>query len=568
MDSSLHSGRANKDSELKYPLELLFDNARRFPSNVWLQQPDESGLREWTWAEALREVRCMASALVKMSWPSGSRIAISGLNNAHWFMADLAIQLAGHVSVGMYPKQHPENVKYVLEHAGAVALFLGPMPDADIFVEAIPDGLLTIGLPYADAPAGMLQWDSLRHSHTPMMEYRRPQPDTLMTLIYTSGTTGYPKGVMMSFGNIAWVARAFSARLPPPVSQERLFSYLPLAHLLERAVIEIGSLLWGAHVTFLETPEKFSEQLKRTEPTRFFAVPAVWLRLRRGIEQRIAPRLLAVISHAPGVRRVLQNYLRRQLGLQHVHMAVSGAASLPEPTLRWFADVVGLDIQQGYGMTENGAYVSLSAAGEAERGSVGKPFDDAHFRLDASNEIQVKHPGVMRGYYKSDEDTDSAFTSDGWLRTGDVGELDDQGNLFITGRTKDIFKTGSGKYVAPGKIESALMSLSWVEAVCVLGMNMPKPIALVCLTADARNDSRDKIVNQALMALDKTNAMLEAHEKLSAIYVVEDVWSIDNALLTPTLKVRRQQVEKAYATKLGVFDAVHPELYWQAQALL
>lgn len=386
-----------------------------------------------------------------------------------------------------------------------------------------------------------------------MQGYERPGDNVVMTLIYTSGTTGYPKGVMMSYQNVSWVAQSFYEKLPASEADERLFSYLPLAHLFERAVIEIGSLLWCAEVHFLESPEKFAQRLKQVAPTRFFSVPAVWIRMARVVQKRIPEVVLNVALKIPSLRGVVQRMLRRKLGLQNVHMAVSGAAALPVPVLSWFGRALGLNIQEGYGMTENGAYVALSVPGESGPGTVGKPFSDTCFRLAADDEIQVKHPGVMLGYYRAPEDTARTFTSDGWLRTGDTGELDAQGDLKITGRTKDIFKTLKGKYVAPAAIEARLAVLPWVEHVCVLGANRYGPIALVRPAPAFSASHYHACIPYARRALSELNADLEPHEQLEAIYLSTDLWSIDNGVLTPTLKIRRQQVEMMFAARADLF---------------
>ena len=488
----------------------------------------------------------MAASLQAMGWPPGSRIAISGRNCAHWIMADLAIQWAGHVSVGLYPRQLHATTDYILQHSGAVALFLGPGSDDIASACGEEDSPLLIRLPYVDTPAGDLNWQNMRDAGGHPVPPRRPLPENLMTLIYTSGTTGNPKGVMIGYGALAWTAQAFLNQLPPSGPDERLFSYLPLAHLLERATVELASLLWRAEIHFLESPTHFATQLRATAPTRFFAVPLIWQRLQSAVLERLPQSRLDLLLALPGVRPLLQRYLRRQLGLQNLRMAVSGAAPIAPTTLRWLQRTLGLHVQEGYGMTENCGYVSLMNARTLRPGSVGKPFTDAGLRLSDEGEIQINHPGVMLGYYRDDESTRAAFTADGWLKTGDLGRLDRDGLLYITGRIKDIFKTAKGKYVAPAPIEQALAGIEGIDQACVLGSNLRQPVAVVTLTAAARQDNPARLQACLAAALARLNATLEEHARLSHLLIVHDNWTIDNGLLTPTLKIRRAQIELRY----------------------
>ncbi|MBA4152505.1 MAG: long-chain fatty acid--CoA ligase, partial [Acinetobacter sp.] len=365
----------------KYPVERLLELAKSIPTKTWLVQPVGDSTRSWTWAEAAREIGRMASALQAHGWPKGSCVAISGRNTAHWFMADLAIQWAGYVSVGLYPKQSARSVRYILEHCEAKAVFLGPMPDCDEFVSAIPSDVLKIGFPYVDAPVGAIDWDRVAQACSPLQQYQAPEPDTLMTLIYTSGTTGNPKGAMISYGNMAWVAKAFLGKLPAAHNDERLFSFLPLAHVFERIVVEMASLIWRAEVHFLENIDRLPDQLASVAPTRFSAVPLVWGRFQAGILKQLSQRKLDKLLAVPVLGRAVQYKIRKLLGLQNARLAASGAAPIPPATLQWFKDTLGLTIYEGYGMSENCAYASANLPGQIRFGSVGKPFPDAGLRI-------------------------------------------------------------------------------------------------------------------------------------------------------------------------------------------
>lgn len=532
----------------KYPVDRLLEQARQAPSKTWLVQPVGDSTRSWTWAEAAREAGRLAAALRAQGWPEGTCIAISGRNTAHWFLADLAIQWAGYVSVALYPRQSPASVRHILQHCDAKALFLGPMPEADDFMSAVPSHVLTIAMPYVDAPLGQLDWDRYVRAHSPLLVYQAPPPDTLMTLIYTSGTTGLPKGAMLSYGAVAWTTKAFLTKLPSAHQDERLFSFLPLAHVFERVAVEMASLIWQAEVHFLEHIDRLPVQLPQVAPTRFAAVPLVWGRFQAGILRQLPQRKLDKLMAVPLLSKAVQFKLRKLIGLHNVRFAASGAAPLAAETAHWFKHYLGLDIYQGYGMSECCAYVSANLPGRNRLGSVGRPFADTNLRIGENGEVQIRHPGMMTGYLHDPDQTAAAFTSDGWLRTGDRGHLDADGYLFLTGRLKDQFKTAKGKYVSPGPIEAALAVNPDLEHVCVVGHNLSQPVAIVNLSSQALDKPIVDLERDLLATLDQVNTALEDHEKIAKIIVTRTPWATDNGLITPTLKVRRDAIEAHYAT--------------------
>lgn len=528
-----------------YPVDQLLHWAINKPDATWLIQPAQGDLLTYSWAQAADQVRRMASALQARGWPQGSCVAIAGLNTAHWMLADLAIQMAGLTPVGLFPRQVGRNVTWILEHCEAVAVFMGPMEGASEFLAAVPDTLLKISLPYSGAPAGDASWDELTLSHQPLASYVSPSPDTLATLVYTSGTTGYPKGVMLSFGNLSFSSAAFRATLPVE-GDERLFSYLPLAHLLERAAVEMASLYWGAEVFFLERVEKMAEQLPLAAPTRFVAVPLVLARMQAGYTSRISEERLHQLVNRRWIGKLLRRRLVSRVGLGNTRAVFSSGAPVARSTLEFFRDIFGIDIYECYGQSES-LYCSMNRPGHSRIGSVGRPFPDANLRLSEEGEIQVRHPGVMMGYYKDPEATAAAFTPDGWLRTGDKGEFDGDGFLYITGRVKDIFKTAKGKYVAPAPIEGAMAGNSDIDQVCLIGINLTQPVLVASLSREALAKPRSEVEARLLADMERVNAPLEDHEKIAKVLLVKDRWSIENGLLTPTLKVRRGEVEAFYA---------------------
>lgn len=532
------------DFDMAYPVEQLLHWAAQKPDATWLIQPARGDLLTWSWARAADEVRRMAAALQARGWPRGSRIAIAGLNTAHWMLADLAIQMAGMVPVGLYPRQAGHSVRWILDHCEAVAVFMGPMPGVDL-LPTLPEGIFRISLPYVTAPAGDASWDELVAANAPLASYQRPTADTLATLIYTSGTTGNPKGVMLSFGALAFSSAALRATLPA-LTDERLFSYLPLAHLLERAAVEMASLFWGAEVFFLERIEKMAEQLPLAQPTRFVAVPLVLARLQAGYVSRMPEAELRRLVRRPIIGKLLRRRLVARIGLGRARAVLTSGAQVPPAILTFFRDVLGIEVHECYGQSES-LYCSMNRPGHARIGSVGRPFPDANLRLSEAGEIQVRHPGVMMGYYKDPEATAAAFTEDGWLRTGDKGRFDEDGFLYITGRVKDIFKTAKGRYVAPAPIEGAMAGNPDIDQLCLIGINLTQPVLVASLTREAQERPRAEVEARLLADMERVNAPLEDHEKIAKVVLVRERWSVENGLLTPTLKVRRGEVESYYA---------------------
>lgn len=528
-----------------YPVDQLLHWAAIKPEAIWLIQPDCGDLHNYSWRQAADMVGRMATALKNKGWAPGTCVAIAGLNCAHWMLADLAIQMAGLTPVGLYPRQAAQSTTWILEHCEAAAIFLGPMADGKKFVAAVPDSVLKISLPYVTAPAGDTSWDKMCKGQLPIRSYKRPAPETLATLVYTSGTTGLPKGVMLSFGGLAFSASVFRDVIPAR-HQERLFSYMPLAHMLERVAVELASLYWGAEVYFLERSELLGEQLPAAAPTRLIVVPLVLARMQQRILARIEVSRLRQLVRMPVLGAVLRKRLLARMGLHNTHALFSGAAPVAPATLEFFHDVLGLDVLECYGQSE-AIYCSINRPGMARRGSVGKPFADANLRLSAEAEIQVKHPGVMLGYYKDPEQTAAAFTTDGWLRTGDKGRFDDNGYLYITGRIKELLKTAKGKYVAPAPIEGALARNHDIDQLCLVGTHLTQPIMLVSLTAAAASKGRDVLEQELVADMELVNQDLEDHEKIAKLVVVPEPWSIESGFLTPTLKVRRSEIEQFYA---------------------
>jgi long-chain acyl-CoA synthetase len=539
-------------STYRYPVEMLLHWNQTCPDKPWLHQPSGGKSVTYTWRQATAIIARLAAAFKAQGWEPGSRIAVCGINTAHWFMTDLAAQWAGLVTVGLYPKQATRMTRYILEHSEAKAIFVGPMPEADAFMQGVPEGIVRIAFPYIGTPACDMDFERFCAGYEPLKQYERPPPDTLMTLVYTSGTTGNPKGVMMTYGNLEFVGEQFLDKVFKAGPDERFFSYLPLAHLLERAGGFAGSIYSCAEVFFLEEldRDKVLDVLRVATPTRFVAIPLIWTRFHSNLAARIPERWLRRVVRLPILGRFFARRLLALIGLQNVRTAFSGGAPLPRSTYEFFRDVFDIEIFEAYGQTENSAYCSIRLAGEFRPGSVGKPLANAGFRLSEEGEIQVKHPGVMAGYFRDPEQTRAAFTDDGWLKSGDKGRLDADGYLYITGRIKEIFKTLKGKYVAPAPIELALARNTSIDQLCLVGAHLTQPVMLLTLTADARKKPRPLLQEALLAGMKDVNKTLEDHECIAKLVVVGEEWTVENGFLTPTMKVKRNVIEQHYESDI------------------
>ncbi|MDB5974479.1 MAG: AMP-binding acetyl-CoA synthetase [Nevskia sp.] len=520
------------------------------PQRTYLTQPYPDGrVLDYSWAEVGDQARRMAAHLKSLELPPKSNIALLGKNSAHWIMADLAIWMAGHVTVPLYPTLNAATAKYVLAHSEARLLFLGKLDGkTDGWIEmqqGIPQDLPLIGLPMSPRP-DVPQWDDLIAKHLPLRKLHDPQTDELATIVYTSGSTGQPKGVMHSFGSMMAVSAALS-QMYKLTSEDRMLSYLPLAHVAERAAVESTSLYFGFRVYFSGGLDTFQQDLKRAQPTVFFSVPRLWTKFHQAINQKLSPSLQRLLFALPVVSRLFKNKLLRELGLNHVRAAITGSAPLPSDIIAWYRKL-GLELLDCYGMSENFGVSHASRPGQVRIGYVGSPAPGVTCRIDDNGELLVKSPGQMLGYYKMPQKTVDDLTPDGYFRTGDRGEIDSQQRLRITGRVKELFKTSKGKYVAPVPIEQLLGNHPKLEAVCVTGQGQPQPFGLLLLSPEARQELNGNTAIQADFAtlLQQVNGTLEGHERLDYLVVVKDPWNMENGFLTPTMKIKRGVIEERY----------------------
>jgi long-chain acyl-CoA synthetase len=550
-------------------LEWLYHWEKESAGEIAMTQPMGGGvLRDFRWSEVADQVRRMAAHLKAQGWEPGSRVAILSKNCAWWPMSDLAIWMAGYVSVPLYPTLAPDTIRHILTHSEARACFVGKLDGWASMKPGVPEGLPCIAYPLSppDVIASCEGWDAICARTAPLQGEPVRGADELATLIYTSGTTGRPKGVMHSFGNFAWALDTGIRRIVM-TQADRMLSYLPLAHVVERVLVEHGWLRTGMRVYFADSLDTFAADMQRARPTIFFSVPRLWVKFQHAVQHKL-PRLDMLLS-IPVVGWLIRRKVLTQLGLDQCRIAAGGAAPMPVALLAWYRKL-GLPINEGYGLTENLALSHLTLPGRNQEGTVGPAYEGVDVRVDPeSGEIQMRSNAVMQGYYKEPELTRQAFSADGWFRTGDKGRIDEQGLLHITGRVKDLFKTSKGKYVAPAPIEDRLVMHDAVEACVVTGANLGQPLGIVMLNAETAARAGEPAIRAELEAslgefLGRINATLDPHERLECLVVVTTAWTVDNDIITPTFKVKRNRIEEIYSAQYEGWEASGRKIIWNA----
>ncbi|WP_447738997.1 AMP-binding protein [Aeromonas veronii] len=529
----------------KLPLEMLYHWERQCPDRTYLRQTINREYVDFTWGEVADEARRMVTALRHLGLVAGDKVALLSKNCAQWFIADLAMQMGQYVSVPIYPTANVDTIEYVLRHSEAKAIFVGKLDDWKSQEAGVPADLLRIAFPYDTMPASH-QWDDLLEAHEPIPDSPVQAPDSLLSLVYTSGSTGKPKGAMLSVERYAWSCEKLVETVS--LSQaDRGFSYLPLAHITERVYIYGGSLYGGATIAFPESLDTFIEDVKRCRPTVFISVPRLWAMFRIKIHEKLPQKKLELLLKIPLISGLIKRKLQKGLGLDQARVLGCGSAPVSPALLEWYLSI-GLKVTEAWGMTENHAYSTINYPFRADKiGTVGKAGIGVTIKISDEGEILCRCEGMMLGYYKDPEHSAEAIDAEGWLHTGDMGKLDKDGYLTITGRMKDVFKTAKGKYVAPVPIEGLLGQDPIIEQLCVIGYGMPQPIALVQLAESAMKGNREEVNARLEAARVRVNDQLESHAKIRGILVVKTPWNIENGVLTPTMKIKRHLLEQKYA---------------------
>ena len=554
----------------KLILDYVYDHEAKLADRVYLTQPTGGGqVIDYTWRQTLDQARRMAAHIKAQGLEPGARIALLSKNCAHFFMAELAIWMAGCTTVAIFPTETAETISYVLEHSGASLLFVGKLDTWPAQKPGVPATLPCISFPLAPKNS-YEQWDAITGRTQPLTGRITRDGKDIAILLYTSGSTGTPKGVMHSFERITKVAENIAKDVKSrigDIEDNRILSYLPLAHVFERAWVEAMSMVDGkTHVFFAESLDTFVADLNRARPTTFISVPRLWLKFQQGVFAKMPPKKLNRLLSIPILSGIVKRKVLKNLGLDQALLAGSGSAPIPAELISWYQRL-GLNMIEGYAMSEDFAYSHNSTPEINAPGCVGVPLPGVEVRISEEGEILIKSPGQLVGYYKRPDLDAEVFTADGFFRTGDRGERRADGLLKITGRVKEIFKTSKGEYVAPAPIENSLNAHPLIEMSMVSGLGQPAAYAMVVLGEDVRPKLKDAafrkdVENQLAQLLKDVNAGLISHEKLQMIVVAQEPWTIENGFLTPTMKIKRSRIENEVSSRVETWYSSNGKVQW------
>ncbi len=577
--------------------ELFARTAAAHAARPALQWKEAGVWRTATWGEYRARVERTARALVALGVAPGRGVAIMGFNRPEWFLADLGAIHAGAIPTGIYTTSTAEQVRYIAEHCEAAVVVVEDARYLELFAALRPalphlraivamEGVATAGDVYAWADFERLG-DGVAESEL-AARLAAQRPDDPATLIYTSGTTGAPKAVMISHRNITWLGAA-TVEAFALVPDDRFLSYLPLSHIAEQCVSVYMPMVSGGCTAFAESLEKLPENLREVRPTVFFGVPRVWEKIQArmqaaGAEAPWLRRKIVAWARAQGLaggyaaqqgrplpplhglaKKLVFDKVRERLGLDRARACLTSAAPISLGTLEFFLSL-GIPILEVYGMSECTGPATFSLPGRYRTGRAGFAIPGTEVRLAEDGEVWMRGPHVFLGYYKDEAATRETRDAEGWLHSGDIGELDADGFLRITDRKKELLITSGGKNVAPAPIEARLKTIPGVAQAVLVGDRRPYCAALLALdpervaevAARAGSPARDVAAAREDAAfraylegeIEKLNATLARYETVRRFALLPAELTIDSGELTPTMKLKRRVVHERHAAAI------------------
>lgn len=538
-----------KPSTDKTIIDYLFHWETASAEKVFLRQPINGVWYDTTWKETGSQVRKIAKYLQNLNLPPKSNIGLVSKNCAEWIIADMAIIASGHVSVPLYPTLTGEQINSILDHAECDVVFFGKLDGWKDIKKGIARKVKGISFPNYNPDSEHIQWNDILQNTDELTGTPKFDLNEVYTIIYTSGTTGNPKGVMLNHKALADCITITQNVSKVNESGNTFFSYLPLSHIAERNIVESVGVVSGGTIYFAENLDTFAQNLAFASPTHFLAVPRIWSKFQLGILAKLPQKKLDLLLKIPIINSIIKYKIKKGLGLHQTRLVLTGAAPMPTSLILWFRKL-GIIIQEAYGMTENLGAVCVMPAEKIKDGYVGKINNGMEVKLaPQTGEILTRSTWNMVGYYKEPKMTSDTIDAEGWLHTGDVGEIDADNYLKITGRVKEMYKTSKGEYVAPAQIEMAMSVNSVIEQVCVVGESLPQPIALVVVSEIGKKMDKASLKQNLSEQLTNLNPILKNYERIKKIVLLKDSWTVENNKLTPTMKIKRNIIEKEFENR-------------------
>jgi long-subunit acyl-CoA synthetase (AMP-forming) len=546
-------------------IEYFYRFEKEKANRPFLHQPFGDSWETYTWAEAGDKARRLATWLRKQCPKEKAHISIVSKNCREWLIADIAIMMAGFVSVPFYANLTGEQLKEVIELGDIDLVLFGKVEVWDDMKTGIPPSVKVGKFPqYAGNPTIDIgtDWETIM-KEKPLQGNPIPKQDDVWSILFTSGTTGTPKGAFFTQDRVTAVLQHPSSAywlLFEEKNEIRFFSYLPLNHIAER-VIEVMTIRFGAEISFVESLDTFAQNLKDTKPTAFLAVPRIWTKFKQGILAKIPQNKLDTLLRIPLVNGFIRKKLKTALGLEKARICITGAAPMTAHDKAWWVKL-GIPLSEAYGQTEGFGYGTYTPVGGIKPSKTGKAHEGFELEIDENtDEILIKLPMVMNGYYRDPEKTAETIRN-GWLHTGDAGTVDSTGYLAITGRVKDTFKTEKGEFIVPTKIEDEFSPNLDIEQLCLLGLGMPQPVMVVVPSENGAKKSKTELAKSIETTMLAVNETLPRYTKVSTVVIAKEPFTIENGLLTPTLKVKRFNVHQKYASQLKAYCEHKDNVIW------
>ena len=548
----------------------FYDWEEKLKDKPFLRQPFGDEWEVYTWGQVGLMARKLATGLKSLGLPKGSHIGLMSKNCREWIIADLAIIMAGYVSVPFFPNLKSHEIKNLLEFGDVKALFMGKVENWDEIKNGINNEIPVIAFPHYKGNSKIdrgYQWNDFINQFEAQKENYHPNIDDIWTIIFTSGTTGDPKGVILTFGINQNTDIMYTKEYNPLgvdfEGNNSFFSYLPMNHIAERIAIEFTSFKNGGVISFTESIDTFIKNLSDVQPSVFFGVPRIYTKFKLGILSKFNQKKLDLLLSIPFLSSLIKKKIQKSLGLSNAKVVVSGAAAMQVAQRNWFRKI-GINITIGYGMTENCAITTqIPGTNFNKPGSVGTVQPNVEIKIDnETEEVLMRGPYVMAGYYNDIETTNKTIKN-GWLHTGDKGKIDADGHLYITGRVKDTFKTSKGEFIDPAKIEAKFGEVEYFGQMCVVGLGVPQPIMLVNISDLGKKLEKKELIEKLENKLESVNSTLFNYLRISTIVICKDEWTPQNEILTPTMKIKRGNVDKMYMGKYDEWHHTNEKVIWE-----